>query len=118
MFTWPNLLRRKPKRPEFISTNPLVPASKLLERWINNGASWYNNWGHTRGTGRSTAQAFDYLALAMRNPHQWHKVEDHSRCHFQSAILCARLQDYIRSLGLDHFIVAGGKISFGSVSNG
>lgn len=66
-----------------------------------------------RATGRSTAEALEQIAHAIKNPGRPHKISDHSG--LRAGIEHTRFQmcNMVRSLGLKHFTFTADTVRFG-----
>lgn len=58
-----------------------------------------------RGTGRSTAQALEYIAKAIQNPYVTVHVRDHAATLEATRVLCRAIEVMCCSLGLLHMRV-------------
>lgn len=58
---------------------------------------------HYRHTGRSTIQAFETLARAMREPGVWIPIRDHFGTHNADFCLELMMRDMLQKLAFQHF---------------
>lgn len=82
--------------------------NKLISRG-HRAAYHPDRYDENRCSGRSTALALDYIAMALQNSGTWYKVEDHHGTTLANDHLFALVRATVHKLDLKHFeFKAGG----------
>jgi hypothetical protein len=81
--------------------NPLHTTEWVCAQVLNTGC--YPD--AERMTGRTTARALEWLALAIKSPHQPIKVTDHHDTYQSHCRMAELVRDMARTLGLQHIQV-------------
>lgn len=90
--------------------NPLHTLDMVMRHMLSTG----EYFPQERCTGRSTALALEFVAKAIRNPHEWVVITDHHDSAPSNNLLASTCRDIIAALGLRHFQFRSNMICFGS----